>query len=97
MRPEQKTKLSVDAVAAEIGPAFAKDTSHMRRPDEGLDPGHKRCRRCDRVLTIESFSGNRRNLDGLQPNCRDCRSAERAAYTARKNFRKWCRTGGYEA
>ena len=40
----------------------------------------KRCPKCGRVLPIDSFALNRRELDGRQISCRDCQL---------EAYRKW--------
>ena len=65
-----------------VGALFEQcDENGMANPQmTGIN--EKRCPKCGRVLPIDSFALNRRELDGRQIYCRDCQL---------EAYRKWYR------
>lgn len=48
----------------------------------------KVCKKCGRELPVENFAVNRKNKDGLQAECRECRAAYMREYWERKKAKK---------
>ena len=45
----------------------------------------KRCRKCQRVLSDDSFTTNNEHADGLASRCRDCQAVYRDSVRVRRN------------
>lgn len=48
----------------------------------------KVCKKCGRELPVENFAVNRKNKDGLQAECRECKAAYMREYWERKKAKK---------
>ena len=55
----------------------------------------KHCKKCNKILNVESFNKNSKKKDGLQTQCRDCQNSNNRNHYARNkevyksNSRKW--------
>jgi 5-methylcytosine-specific restriction endonuclease McrA len=62
-------------VRRERAKAARRVLEHAQRPPDGC----KLCCRCHHLLTVASFTRNRRKRDGLEPWCRNCERARKGA------------------
>lgn len=48
----------------------------------------KLCKKCGRELPVENFAINRKNADGLQAECKECKAEYMKGYWLRKKAKK---------